>query len=74
MTKYVANAMLARRSASSRDGDLCDRSGGHQRCAQGIGHDQRIGFQFSSRPGLRRLVLPQGREAIIAVGERSARP
>src|SRR5207248_5728903 len=48
LTKYVANAMLAAKiSFINEMANLCERKGGDiNDVRQGIGHDQRIGFQF----------------------------
>ena len=48
MTKYVANAMLATKiSFINEMANLCDRLGADVNdVRRGIGHDQRIGFQF----------------------------
>ena len=48
LTKYVANAMLAAKiSFINEMANLCERRGGDiNDVRQGIGHDQRIGFQF----------------------------
>jgi UDPglucose 6-dehydrogenase len=48
LTKYVANAMLATKiSFINEMANICERSGGDiNDVRRGIGHDQRIGFQF----------------------------
>ncbi len=48
MTKYAANALLATKiSFINEIADLCDATGADVNLVrQGIGHDQRIGFQF----------------------------
>src|SRR5204862_2260324 len=48
MTKYAANAMLATKiSFINEMANLCDRLGADiNDVRKGIGHDQRIGFQF----------------------------
>ena len=48
MTKYAANAMLATKiSFINEMANLCDRLGADiNDVRRGIGHDQRIGFQF----------------------------
>jgi UDPglucose 6-dehydrogenase len=48
MTKYVANAMLATKiSFINEMANLCERTGADiNDVRRGIGHDQRIGFQF----------------------------
>lgn len=48
MTKYVANAMLATKiSFINEMANLCERMGADiNEVRRGIGHDQRIGFQF----------------------------
>ena len=65
LTKYAANCMLATKiSFMNEMANLAERLGADvEAVRQGIGSDQRIGYQFIY-PGrrLRRLVLPQGRE------------
>ena len=48
MTKYVANAMLATKiSFINEMANLCERMGADiNDVRRGIGHDERIGFQF----------------------------
>ncbi len=48
MTKYAANAMLATKiSFINEIANLCDATGADVNAVRnGIGHDQRIGFQF----------------------------
>ena len=65
MTKYAANAMLATRISFMNDiANLCERVGANvDMVRRASASDERIGpaFLFPG-PGLRRLVLPQGRE------------
>ena len=64
MTKYAANAMLATRiSFMNEIAELCERVGADVGMVRkGIGTDRRIGRAFLfPGPGLRRLLLPQGR-------------
>ena len=75
MTKYAANAMLATRiSFMNEIANLCERVGADvDHVRKGIGSDARIGpaFLFPG-PGLRRLVLPEGREGARPHGAASA--
>src|SRR5207302_6571823 len=71
MTKYVANAMLATKiSFINEMANLCDRLNADVTdVRKGIGHDQRIGFQFLfPGPGYGGSCFPKDIEAIIAMG------
>ncbi len=64
LAKYAANAFLALKiSFINEIADVCEQVGANvQEVASAIGKDRRIGDKFpASRPGLRRLVLPEGR-------------
>lgn len=77
MTKYVANAMLATKiSFINEMANLCDRVGADiNDVRKGIGHDQRIGFQFLfPGPGYGGSCFPKDIEAIIAVGRKVGVP
>jgi UDPglucose 6-dehydrogenase len=77
MTKYAANAMLATKiSFINEMANLCDRLGADiNDVRKGIGHDQRIGFQFLfPGPGYGGSCFPKDVEAIIAMGRRSGLP
>ena len=73
MTKYAANAMLATRiSFMNEIANLCDRVGAdvrHVRLGMGIGHAHRLVVPVPGR-GLRRLVLPEGRQGADPHGSR----
>ena len=63
LIKYAANAFLAMKITFINEmADLCEAVGADvQQVARGIGLDNRIGAQVPARrPGLRRLLLPQG--------------
>jgi UDPglucose 6-dehydrogenase len=77
MTKYAANAMLATKiSFINEMANLCDRLGADiNDVRKGIGHDQRIGFQFLfPGPGYGGSCFPKDIEAIIAMGRRRGLP
>jgi UDPglucose 6-dehydrogenase len=77
MTKYAANAMLATKiSFINEMANLCDRLGANiDDVRKGIGHDQRIGFQFLfPGPGYGGSCFPKDVEAIIAMGRRTGLP
>ena len=67
MTKYAANAMLATKiSFINEMANLCDRlSADINDVRKGIGHDQRIGFQFplSRTLTMAARLLPKGRRS-----------
>ena len=76
LTKYAANAMLATRiSFMNEIANLAEALGADvEEVRRGIGADPRIGYQFLyAGAGLRRLVLPEGREG-AAAQRRGGRP
>lgn len=77
MTKYAANAMLATKiSFINEMANLCDvLNADINDVRKGIGHDQRIGFQFLfPGPGYGGSCFPKDIEAIIAMGRRRDLP
>jgi UDPglucose 6-dehydrogenase len=77
MTKYAANAMLATKiSFINEMANLCDRLNADiNDVRKGIGHDQRIGFQFLfPGPGYGGSCFPKDVEAIIAMGRHTGLP
>jgi len=77
MTKYAANAMLATKiSFINEMANLCDRLGADiNDVRKGIGHDQRIGFQFLfPGPGYGGSCFPKDVEAIVAMGRQTGLP
>ena len=73
MTKYTANAMLATKiSFINEMANLCDRLGADiNDVRRGIGHDQRIGFQFLfPGPGYGGSCFPKDIRAIIGMGRK----
>jgi UDPglucose 6-dehydrogenase len=72
MTKYAANAMLATKiSFINEMANLCDRVGADVNdVRRGIGHDQRIGFQFLfPGPGYGGSCFPKDVRAIVALAK-----
>ncbi len=77
MTKYAANAMLATKiSFINEMANLCDKLGADiNDVRRGIGHDQRIGFQFLfPGPGYGGSCFPKDIRAILGMGRRVGQP
>lgn len=77
MTKYAANAMLATKiSFINETANLCDRLGADiNDVRRGIGHDQRIGFQFLfPGPGYGGSCFPKDVRAILGMGRKVGLP
>jgi UDPglucose 6-dehydrogenase len=77
MTKYVANAMLATKiSFINEMANLCERSGADVNdVRRGIGHDDRIGFQFLfPGVGYGGSCFPKDVRALIATARQLAVP
>ncbi|WP_088251913.1 UDP-glucose dehydrogenase family protein [Fimbriiglobus ruber] len=77
MTKYVANAMLATKiSFINEMANLCDKlSADINDVRRGIGHDQRIGFQFLfPGPGYGGSCFPKDIRAILGMGRKVGQP
>jgi UDPglucose 6-dehydrogenase len=72
MTKYAANAMLSTKiSFINEMANLCDRVGADiNDVRRGIGHDQRIGFQFLfPGPGYGGSCFPKDVRAVVALAK-----
>ena len=77
MTKYVANAMLATKiSFINEMANLCDKLDADiNDVRRGIGHDQRIGFQFLfPGPGYGGSCFPKDIRAILGMGRKVGQP
>lgn len=73
MTKYAANAVLATKiSFINEIANLCDATGADVNAVRkGIGHDQRIGFQFfAPGPGYGGSCFPKDVKGLIAAAQR----
>lgn len=77
MTKYAANAMLATKiSFINEMANLCDKLDADiNDVRRGIGHDQRIGFQFLfPGPGYGGSCFPKDIRAILGMGRKVGAP
>jgi UDPglucose 6-dehydrogenase len=77
MTKYAANAMLATKiSFINEMANLCDQLGADiNDVRRGMGHDQRIGFQFLfPGPGYGGSCFPKDVRAILGMGRKVGQP
>ena len=77
MTKYAANAMLATKiSFINEMANLCDKIGANiNDVRRGMGHDQRIGFQFLfPGPGYGGSCFPKDIRAILGMGRQVGTP
>jgi UDPglucose 6-dehydrogenase len=77
MTKYVANALLATKiSFINEMANLCERlQADINDVRRGIGHDQRIGFQFLfPGPGFGGSCFPKDIQALLALGRKARQP
>jgi UDPglucose 6-dehydrogenase len=77
MTKYAANAMLATKiSFINEIANLCDRVGADVNdVRRGIGHDQRIGFQFLfPGPGYGGSCFPKDVRAVVSLARQHDLP
>ncbi|MSQ95834.1 MAG: UDP-glucose/GDP-mannose dehydrogenase family protein [Gemmataceae bacterium] len=77
MTKYVANAMLATKiSFINEQANLCEKLGADiNDVRRGIGHDQRIGFQFLfPGPGYGGSCFPKDVKNLISIAQAAGVP